>query len=235
MCAGADHPAADHAAADHAAGAAASACPTASADQPPHAHPVPDRRDRAGGHAGAVRDAADRHADAGQPDAGVRRGGAADPRIGNEIANAVTLFLGLAIGATMVGAEFLKPSTLAILVLGIFAFALERRRRRAVRQGAERGQRRPLQPADRCGRHQRVSDGGARGPAGGARGGLRELPADARDGRQRGRAGRQRGGRGRAAGADGCGGAVRRAGVACAGTGSRAVEPRPMPAAHHQA
>jgi len=43
----------------------------------------------------------------------------------NEIANAVTLFLGLAIGSTMVGAEFLKPSTLAILVLGLFAFALD--------------------------------------------------------------------------------------------------------------
>lgn len=41
----------------------------------------------------------------------------------NEIANTVTLFLGLAIGSTMVGAEFLKPSTLAILVLGIIAFA----------------------------------------------------------------------------------------------------------------
>jgi len=43
----------------------------------------------------------------------------------NEIANAVTLFLGLAIGSTMVGTEFLKTSTLAILVLGIFAFALD--------------------------------------------------------------------------------------------------------------
>jgi carboxybiotin decarboxylase len=42
-----------------------------------------------------------------------------------EIANAVTLFLGLAIGSTMVGAEFLKPSTLAILVLGIVAFAVD--------------------------------------------------------------------------------------------------------------
>ena len=31
-----------------------------------------------------------------------------------EIANVVTLFLGLAIGSTMVGSEFLKPSTLAI-------------------------------------------------------------------------------------------------------------------------
>jgi len=42
-----------------------------------------------------------------------------------EIANAVTLFLGLAVGATMVGTEFLKASTLAILVLGIIAFAVD--------------------------------------------------------------------------------------------------------------
>ena len=42
-----------------------------------------------------------------------------------EIANAVTLFLGLAIGSTMVGSEFLKASTLAILVLGIIAFAVD--------------------------------------------------------------------------------------------------------------
>ena len=43
----------------------------------------------------------------------------------NEIANAVTLFLGLAIGSTMVGADFLKSSTLFILVLGLLAFALD--------------------------------------------------------------------------------------------------------------
>ena len=42
-----------------------------------------------------------------------------------EIANVVTLFLGLAIGSTMVGTEFLKPSTLAILVLGIVAFGVD--------------------------------------------------------------------------------------------------------------
>lgn len=42
-----------------------------------------------------------------------------------EIANMVTLFLGLAIGSTMVGAEFLKLSTLAILLLGIVAFAVD--------------------------------------------------------------------------------------------------------------
>jgi len=43
----------------------------------------------------------------------------------NEIANTVTLFLGLAIGSTMVGVDFLKPATLAILVLGIVAFAVD--------------------------------------------------------------------------------------------------------------
>jgi oxaloacetate decarboxylase beta subunit len=42
-----------------------------------------------------------------------------------EIANIVTLFLGLAIGSTMVGNDFLKLSTLAILVLGILAFMLD--------------------------------------------------------------------------------------------------------------
>ena len=42
-----------------------------------------------------------------------------------EIANTVTLFLGLAIGSTMVGTEFLKASTLAILALGIVAFAVD--------------------------------------------------------------------------------------------------------------
>jgi carboxybiotin decarboxylase len=42
-----------------------------------------------------------------------------------EIANSVTLFLGLAIGSTMVGKDFLKASTLAILVLGIVAFVVD--------------------------------------------------------------------------------------------------------------
>jgi oxaloacetate decarboxylase beta subunit len=40
----------------------------------------------------------------------------------NEIANTVTLLLGLAIGSTMVGTDFLKTSTLFILVLGLLAF-----------------------------------------------------------------------------------------------------------------
>jgi len=43
----------------------------------------------------------------------------------NEIANTVTLFLGLAIGSTMVGKEFLKPDTLFIMVLGLIAFAVD--------------------------------------------------------------------------------------------------------------
>ncbi len=43
----------------------------------------------------------------------------------NELANVVTLFLGLAIGSTMVGERFLRPATLAILVLGLVAFCLD--------------------------------------------------------------------------------------------------------------
>lgn len=43
----------------------------------------------------------------------------------NELANVVTLFLGLAIGSTMVGERFLVPSTLFILALGLIAFCLD--------------------------------------------------------------------------------------------------------------
>lgn len=43
----------------------------------------------------------------------------------NELANVVTLFLGLAIGSTMRGEAFLKVSTLAILGLGLLAFVLD--------------------------------------------------------------------------------------------------------------
>ncbi len=42
-----------------------------------------------------------------------------------ELANIVTLFLGLAIGSTMEGTRFLQPATLAILALGILAFVLD--------------------------------------------------------------------------------------------------------------
>lgn len=43
----------------------------------------------------------------------------------SELANIVTLFLGLAVGSTMVGEQFLRPATLAILLLGILAFGLD--------------------------------------------------------------------------------------------------------------
>jgi len=43
----------------------------------------------------------------------------------NEIANIVTLFLGLAIGGTMEGHAFLKPTTLAIFGLGFIAICLD--------------------------------------------------------------------------------------------------------------
>jgi len=43
----------------------------------------------------------------------------------NEIANVVTLFLGLAIGSTMIAESFLRTETIIILVLGILAFGLD--------------------------------------------------------------------------------------------------------------
>ena len=43
----------------------------------------------------------------------------------NEIANIVTLFLGLAIGGTMSGEIFVKPQTLLILALGLVAICLD--------------------------------------------------------------------------------------------------------------
>jgi carboxybiotin decarboxylase len=43
----------------------------------------------------------------------------------NEIANVVTLFLGLSIGATMAGGAFLKAQTLIILCLGFLAICLD--------------------------------------------------------------------------------------------------------------
>ena len=42
-----------------------------------------------------------------------------------ELANVVTLFLGLAVGSTMRADSFLRVTTLKILVLGILAFALD--------------------------------------------------------------------------------------------------------------
>ncbi|HOC45436.1 MAG TPA: sodium ion-translocating decarboxylase subunit beta, partial [Syntrophorhabdaceae bacterium] len=43
----------------------------------------------------------------------------------NEIANIVTLLLGMAIGATMAGPVFVQPTTLIILILGLLAICLD--------------------------------------------------------------------------------------------------------------
>lgn len=43
----------------------------------------------------------------------------------NELANVVTLFLGIAIGSTMVAGQFLKPATIFILCMGLLAFVFD--------------------------------------------------------------------------------------------------------------
>jgi sodium ion-translocating decarboxylase beta subunit len=43
----------------------------------------------------------------------------------NELANLTSLFLGLVIGSTMEGVNFIKPTTLLILGLGLFAFVMD--------------------------------------------------------------------------------------------------------------
>jgi len=43
----------------------------------------------------------------------------------NEIANVATLFLGITIGSTMSAGTFLNLATIQILILGLFAFALD--------------------------------------------------------------------------------------------------------------
>jgi oxaloacetate decarboxylase beta subunit len=43
----------------------------------------------------------------------------------NELTNLTTLFLGLVIGSTMEGVNFIKPTTLLILALGLFAFVMD--------------------------------------------------------------------------------------------------------------
>ncbi len=43
----------------------------------------------------------------------------------NELANVTTIFLGLAIGSTMVGADFLQWQTILIIVMGVVAFSLD--------------------------------------------------------------------------------------------------------------
>jgi oxaloacetate decarboxylase beta subunit len=43
----------------------------------------------------------------------------------NELTNLTTLFLGLVIGSTMEGVNFIQPTTLLILALGLFAFVMD--------------------------------------------------------------------------------------------------------------
>ncbi|MBI4299653.1 MAG: sodium ion-translocating decarboxylase subunit beta, partial [Chloroflexi bacterium] len=43
----------------------------------------------------------------------------------NEVANVVTIFLGLVIGGTMAASSFLKPETLLILAMGLVAFVMD--------------------------------------------------------------------------------------------------------------
>jgi oxaloacetate decarboxylase beta subunit len=58
----------------------------------------------------------------------IRESGAVDrlnDAANNELANLTTLFLGLVIGSTMEGVNFIKPTTLLILALGLFAFVMD--------------------------------------------------------------------------------------------------------------
>jgi sodium ion-translocating decarboxylase beta subunit len=42
-----------------------------------------------------------------------------------ELANIITILLGIAVGGMMIGADFLKPETILVFILGLFAFALD--------------------------------------------------------------------------------------------------------------
>ena len=80
-----------------------------------------------------------------------------------EIANVVTLFLGLAIGSTMVGAEFLKPSARSRSWCSASSPSASTPPPACCsRKLLNVLSRRARQPADRRRRHQRVPDGRAR-------------------------------------------------------------------------
>ncbi len=91
----------------------------------------------------------------------------------NEIANVVTLFLGLCIGATMVGSAFVKAAD-PDHPLPRFRGHLPRYGlRRHHGQGHAGRHRREGEPPDRCGRDLRLPDGGARRPERRGRNGTR--------------------------------------------------------------
>ena len=124
----------------------------------------------------------------------------------NEIANVVTLFLGLCIGATMVGSAFVRVETLIILCLGFVAICLDTVCGVTFGKVMVSVDRREVQPPDRRGRDLRLPDGGPRRPERRAEVEQEELPAHARHGRQRrrpDRLGHRRGGDALRPGGDG--------------------------------
>ena len=110
----------------------------------------------------------------------------------NEIANVVTLFLGISIGATMDGRAFLNAQTLDDPGVRFCGHLPGHGLRGAVRQAHERRYRRQDQPADRRGRHFRLPHGGAGRSEGRPEIQQVQLPADARGGRQHRRPGAAR-------------------------------------------
>ena len=80
----------------------------------------------------------------------------------NEIANIVTLLLGLCIGATMEADKFLKAQTLLVLGTGLYRHQSRHRGRSSFRQTHVRADRRKNQSADRRRRHLGLSHVGAR-------------------------------------------------------------------------
>jgi hypothetical protein len=106
----------------------------------------------------------------------------------NEIINITTIFLGTSVGLTMGAENFLKTTTLMIIVMGVIAFAVSTAVGCTARQADEQAlAKQPDQSVDRLGRGFRCADGGT-GLAGRRRAVRQaELPADARHGPERGR------------------------------------------------
>ena len=88
------------------------------------AHPVSPFTALAGRAAVAVGGAAAWHAVFRQPDARMRRVDRLSETTQNSLINIVTIFLGLAVGSKLSAEQFLVPSTLGILALGMVAFAI---------------------------------------------------------------------------------------------------------------
>ena len=137
--AGAHHPATDHEVHDGARGWHPYA-PQPAHDQPAHAYPVPPIVDARGGILVLLATPLIGMLMLGNPMKESGAVGRLTRRHRRSSPTSWTLFLGLAIGATMVGTEFLRPSTLAILVLSASRRVRRRRRSRVLtlRQAAQR-------------------------------------------------------------------------------------------------